>query len=341
MTKLIFSIDTEVDVHYPNFDPLFDTPDRQIYGRIGGKEVGICYMMNKFREYGCEATFFLTPYEAGLWQGRSLKGVAKDIIDRGFDCQLHTHVDEVSVRKKFIAEFSYEKQLEIISKGKQLLERWTNRPVTWHRGGHLSCNQDTIRALNQLGFVGDSSFCYGWGSCADLRIPVKQRNELKKLNQIWELPLTTFRTIPLIPNYRNVDINMCVLAELKKVVRQAVDNELPYLVVLLHSNSFVRPVNGEYVVLPKELERFNRFIEFIGKQKDIQHTNFSKLKINNEKTSEESVNVKDIYTGFFISYLRASQQLHRGKKNIIFVLFPIILLVISALIIFMMLNILV
>jgi len=328
MTKLIFSIDTEVGVYDSDFDAAIDNPESQMYGRTPQGEYGIRYIMDKLAAHGCRGTFFLTPYEHRLWGEETLAQVARDITERGFDCQLHSHVDDlewlVGARRKEIGEFGYEDQLSILRHGKDLLEKWTGKPLRWHRGGHLSCNRDTLRALEELGFFGDASFCQGWESCAMLGIDAARRNRPQRVGALWEMPLSTYRTLPCIQNYRHMDVNVSIVPELKKSVRQAIDGGLPYLVVLMHSNSFVRRVDGEYMLRDKSIVQFDEFLEFLSQQDGLEFTDLGSISADEIAAAAVHEPQQDLYSGYLLSYLRAAKQWRRGRKNQIFVAAPIV-----------------
>jgi|GEM_PF-2456336 len=327
MTKLIFSIDTEVCVYDEGFDAALDNPETQMYGRTPQGDFGIHYIMDKLAAHGCRGTFFLTPYEHRMWGEETLAQVARDISERGFDCQLHSHVDDlewlVGAEKKEIGEFGYDDQFTILQHGKKLLEQWTGKPVRWHRGGHLSCNRDTLRALEALEFFGDASFCQNWESCAELGITSERRNQPQRIGAIWEMPLSSYRTLPLIDNYRHMDINVSIVPELKKAVRQAVDGGLPYLVVLMHSNSFVRRVGDQYQARDASVAQFDEFLEFVGNQPGLKHTDLGSINEREIAVAATCEPRRDLYSGYLLSYLRAAKHWRRGRKNQIFVMAPV------------------
>ena len=324
MTKLIISIDTEVSGSILNID----TPDRQFYGKIdGGRELGVNYIMDTLSFYGWKCTFFISVFDSYKWGEEILEGLVRNIVDRGFDVQLHTHIEfDNKWKKSFLKNYDLDKQVQFICKGKELLTKWSGKTPLWHRAGHLAADNNTLEACRNLG-LNDSSYAYGWSTCEDLKKDPIFRNTLDYTNGIYELPLTTFRTISGLNHFRVLDINNCVLAELVSVIDQAIAEEAEYIVLLMHSFSFVRRKSNKYISRSREVNRFERLLKYCQNKKEIEVCGYESI-IFSSKASNESF---DPVSGFLPTYLNAFINIQKGRVNWFIVLFPFILIIVAKL----------
>lgn len=316
MTRLLISIDTEVG----GDDPALDNPERQIHGRLDdGREMGIGYIMDTLARRGWTCTFFLSVFEAQQWGEESIREIAKTITDRGFDVQLHTHLEfDNDGQKSALSGYAKAEQQEYIKRGKQLLETWTGVTPTWHRAGHLAANEDTIEAC-RAEKLGDASFAQGWPACAGLRDSSTDRNALTSERGILELPITTFRTLSGLNHFRTLDINNCVLDELTTAVDSAVANDLPHVVLLMHSFSFVRrDDSGQYVTRPRDIRRFEKFLAHCASLPNLEVVDYRDV-----AASQANPNRADIETGFIPTYKNAVMNFRQSRKNMVIAACPI------------------
>ncbi len=325
-TKLLLSVDTEVSLR----DKRLDSPDTQIFGKISGQgDYGITYIMDRLARFGWTCTFFLNVYQIHIWGENTYREIIDEIKNRGCDVQLHTHVEnlqEMTGQSRYsISEYSLDWQKRIIRHGNELLGNWTGKAPTWHRAGNLGANLETLQACREEGIIGDSSYAYGWQDCKDINIDVISRNRLQKKEKIFELPITTFETVRGLNNYRHYDINACIMDELVTITRQAIRAEMPYLVMLMHSFSFVRRIGNELVLREADIEKFEKFLEFISKQEKLKPVDFDSISELDdfEKTLSGDNNKGDLRSGFAITYKRSWMHWDRGIKNNIFALAPI------------------
>lgn len=325
-TRLLFSVDTEVSLRDKNFD----SPDTQIFGKINGqRDYGITYIMDKLAQYGWTCTFFLHVYDVHIWGEDTYREIIDEIKKRNCDVQLHTHVENLEYftgqSMYSISDYPLDWQKKIIKYGNELLGNWTGQAPTWHRAGNLGANRDTLRACREEGLIGDSSFAYGWQNCADINIGLKQRNRLQKKEDILELPITTFETVRGLKNFRHYDINACIMDELETITKQALAAEMPYLVMLMHSFSFVRRSGNQLVLREADIEKFDRFLEFASKQENLDSVDFGKLAElpDFEKSLSTYDDTKDLRSGFPITYKRSWMHWDKGIKNKVFALAPI------------------
>ncbi len=322
-TKLTFTIDVEVFVR----DPALDNPDSQIYGRThDGSEYGIRYIMDQLQKRSWSATFFFNVYDTRRWGESRWRDIACEINARGFDVQLHTHVEmlEWFTGRKLnnISDYSVEDQSRIIRHGADLLESWLGKRPTWHRAGNLGANRDTLSALASESFIGDSSFAGGWEACRDIGIPARQRNAIQRIGGVLEVPITTFQDLPWIPHYRQLDVNACILDEFKTVLRQAAVHGMSRPVLIMHSFSFVQKKGGQYLPRHDEIKKFEMFLEHLEQITDVHVTALASeipASTDMEQPQNHAYNLK---TDLALTYKRAFLHRDRSLRNKLFTLLP-------------------
>jgi peptidoglycan/xylan/chitin deacetylase (PgdA/CDA1 family) len=322
--KFIITIDTEVHVS----NPAQDNPGSQIYGQTAdGREVGISYMMDQLARRGFPATFFFTPYATHRWGEETLGAIARDITSRSFDLQLHTHVEETAWDgqiRPWMSDHPYEAQRGLIRMGIDRLTRWTGIAPTWHRAGQLGANRDTVRACAAEGLRGDSSFLYGWWQCDGIGLSRDERNLPREVEGIVELPITTFRTLPILRNYRPLDVNLCIIEELVGITRRAVARGTPYLVLLMHSFSFVRKVGASYHCQEAERAKFEALLDALGRIQGLEMTDLRRCGLDATALPRPSgFRSHDLRADVNWTYKRSWLHWDRGWKNRLLALFPL------------------
>ena len=333
VTNLVITVDTEVRLG----DSAQDNPDTQIYGRVGSSgSYGITYIMDRLSKHRAFCTFFVNVYDTDLWGREVVAGVTREISERSFDVQLHTHVERLDgngrfskrVLRKGFSECSFEQQQTILAVGIARIQEWTGKLPSWHRAGDLFVSQETLRACEQVGLFGDSSFLFGWPQCMGLEIKPARRNLPHRFGNLYELPVTTFQTLPIFPYFRHLDLDACTLKELIVVTKEAVRWGMPYLVLLMHSFSLVKKVGGKYVCHEENCTKFDGFLDFASHLNSLTIGPLCDLRQQDLEAacSRENPASRELYTGFFLTYERAWRHWDRGLKNKLFALLPLLVL---------------
>ena len=331
MTQLVITVDTEVRVG----DKALDNPDTQIYGQTAtGGTYGITYIMDRVSQHGAWCTFFVNVYDTDLWGQETVADVTREISRRSFDLELHTHVEHLdmygrssaSIVQRGMSECSFERQRGILRDGIARIHKWTGRCPSWHRAGDLYVNLQTLRACGEAGLYGDSSFLFGWSQCMGLGIGPAQRNLPHLFGEVLELPVTTFQALPLLHYFRHFSLDACTLNELIAVTKEAIRGKLKYLVLLMHSFSLVKKIGGGYVCHEENCEKLDGFLDFASRVEGLEITPICDLQKRGLEIvcSEEKTLTRDLYTGFLLTYERAWRHWHRGMKNKVFALVPIL-----------------
>lgn len=230
---------------------------------------GVPRIMEICDRYDVKATFFTDVYMHHHYGEADVADLCQRIHSAGHDLQLHAHTSWFpDSRSGFMNEFPLDRQIAIIAEGRELIEKWTGKAPVAFRAGAYGANLNTIHALRANRFIVDSSY-----------FPLHRNCELsRQLNQpslnfpflvegIQEIPVTTYWLMnsELYRKNSKIDFNACSWKELRAVVGALARSELPYIVLFLHSFSFIYwdPVKRTLTPKLKPLKRFESLLGVI------------------------------------------------------------------------------
>lgn len=174
MTRCYITIDTEYDFGFTRrtgVDSRKANFDRSIACVTPGGAVGVAYQMDRFDAHGLKAVFFVDPMPALIWGVAAIEDVVGPIVARGHDVQLHIHTEWLELAGSAspvgsrtglnIKDFTFEEQCTLLSYARDVLvAAGAPAPVAF-RAGNYGANDDTLRALAEIGLTYDTSFCPG------------------------------------------------------------------------------------------------------------------------------------------------------------------------------------
>jgi hypothetical protein len=243
-----------------------DPFNQMLLGKVSNGEFWGVYKIAKiFKEYGISATFFVDVYEYSFFGEDKLKDVCNKLLEFDQDVQLHTHpswrddsCDFNVIRKMkknnsflsqeldFMAKLNLDQQIMVLSKGVDLIKSWTGEKPIAHRSGGYSINSDTIKALNEVGILIDSSMNSIHGNS---KITWSDNLIIEK-NGIIELPVTfcklafgaSFYKSKIIKIYEKklkTDLDTLNLRALEDFVKISVDKNIKIMNLFMHSYSLI------------------------------------------------------------------------------------------------------
>ena len=132
---------------------------------------GIHYQMDRFDAHGIKAVFFVDPMPALIWGTEAISDVVGPIVARGHDVQLHLHSEWLELAGSAnplgsqtggnLRDFGFDQQCTLIDYARGvLIAAGAPAPVAF-RAGNYGANDDTLRALAELGIAYDTSHCPG------------------------------------------------------------------------------------------------------------------------------------------------------------------------------------
>lgn len=321
VTHVLITVDVESGIR--------GTPADQIWGRVEGtsEPFGIDRIMDLMESRGVKGTFFLTPYEAATYGDGEIAAIARRIHERGHDLELHTHPFAMFGFHD-MSNASIDDQLEVLRVGKDMLERWTGKTVVAHRAGAYGANLETIEACRRAGLALDASLCPAVST--ELSRQLTPTNHWFRRGDVVVLPVTYYTQACLGRRrfQRILDLEASSLRELKTVIRQARDRSLENVNIMMHSFSFVRygrPDRGT-------LRRFERLLDFLVGEPGLAVSTVSSFcdMVRDRPAPERPSNAFVPYTGWWLTYLRALEDIDKGWANVAVGLSPLLLLLLAA-----------
>jgi hypothetical protein len=289
MLQVFFTIDTECSMGGAWEDPRYTpvSPERAVLGKIGSEYFGIPRIMDILEENGLRGTFFIEVFAGmnGLQPG--LSEAYSQIVKRGHEAQLHLHPihyyyrlrtegrldpGKMPLDKDMIGAHPLEKQVEFLREGISMFQEMVGRTPVAFRAGNFGAAATTLEALEKVGIRFDSSFnaAYLQTGCAlDSGGAV---NRPWQRGQIWEIPVTTFRTgawgwIGL----KQLNINAVSLWEMKRVLEQAERIGLRTVTFIAHSFSLFKVADLQFRNLKPDrlvLHRLQGLCRFLRENAD-------------------------------------------------------------------------
>ena len=173
-TRVLLTIDTELTWRpgpdWGRWEAAFD----RSYEAAG---VGVRYQLRVLAQHALKACFFVDPMPACVYGIEPIKRMIEPIVEAGQEIQLHLHPLWVGAKdgqtrsERQLARYHRTAQHDLILRARDLLvEAGAPEPIAF-RAGNYSANDDTLRALAELGFRYDSSHNghqHPWPSAIDL-----------------------------------------------------------------------------------------------------------------------------------------------------------------------------
>ncbi len=167
-TRVLITVDTELSLaQHQQGVSAAENLQSSIFGICDDGAYGIGYQMDRLDAHGLKAVFFVDPMPALAYGNSVLQQIVKPILSRGHDVQLHIHTEWLDfiapqpvgdLRGRNIGDFPYQAQVTLLSLARKLLtDAGAPEPVAF-RAGNYGANDDTVRALAQIGMHYDSSF---------------------------------------------------------------------------------------------------------------------------------------------------------------------------------------
>lgn len=247
MTRVFITIDTEYSSGLytgPGPADRAENYARSIACLTPHGPAGITHKLEVLQEYGQNAVFFVDPMPALVWGVAAIEDIVGPIIEAGQEVQLHCHTEWLGIAGaanplasqrtgKNIAEFPFDEQCQLLDYARAtLIAAGAPAPVAF-RAGNYGANDDTLRALTQLGIAYDSSHCPALtcGTC-QISLGPDTRDPVKHMGVI-EVPVGTIGTLG--GGQRHAQITALTLAEMVAAIHYARDEGRTSFTLVSHS----------------------------------------------------------------------------------------------------------
>lgn len=243
MTALLITVDTELSAAFQRQGMgLDDNMRRSVWAETGGCPTGIGWQMDLLDRHGLKAVFFLDPLPALVHGPDFLRPIIDTIVSRGHEVQMHIHTEWLEWAKaspvggrqgRNIGDFTLGDQIALLGLARRLLEDAGAPPILAFRAGNFGANDDTLRALADIGVRWDSSVNPAYlGRECGIGVDVRQIAPIHRMGVV-ELPVSAIADRP--GGFRPAQICAMSAAEMRAGLRHAVAEGHDAYVVVTHS----------------------------------------------------------------------------------------------------------
>jgi len=320
MAQILITIDTEIG-ELGKYRP--DAFETFIEGKVDGKEVGYKFIMDILDKYNAKGEFFVDVYPYKQIGEDKFANLCKNIVKKGHNVQLHTHPSMAFDRERIhMHQYSLKEQIEILELGKEKIKAWIGKYPIAHRAGGYGINEDTFKALSQVGILHDSSYFYGHGNC---KFQCDVKNKPFRVGGIVEIPITVFKRVVNYEllgvkffnrkSFQKLDMKYgASVDEIKEVIRRSGEDSV--IVLFLHSFNFLRieydfrKNKYSYIGIDEvNIEGFDRLVSWISEQ----HMKYIDIEDIDKKLSKEDKFVSINRTG---KLSLGGQRLRQSRRSV-------------------------
>jgi len=222
--------------------------DLRIWGRFRNqrRDLGIGLIMGELDRYGFAATMYLDPFGSLHFGREPFREVCQEIRERGHDLQVHAHPiqREASWITKGVKpppdkmnEYDREGQAAVL---REALDLFADAGVPREalgsfRAGHFAANENTWRAMADVGLKVSSNFnpSYVTKGVCKIDWTGAAGGLFDTGHGVWELPISNF--LQATGGQRHVQITAVSLAEIVDYLEQARSMRMPEVTIVTHS----------------------------------------------------------------------------------------------------------
>ncbi|QIQ87043.1 hypothetical protein [Erythrobacter sp.] len=192
---------------------------------------GITHKLKLFEQYGVRAVFFVDPMPALQWGVAAIEDILAPILEAGQDVQLHCHTEWLAIAGagaghplarvgtgRNIMDFAFEEQCAILAWARDTLVAAGAPPPIAFRAGNYGANDDTLRALRQIGLAYDTSHCPALPGASGISLGPEDRDPVMHHGVI-EVPVGSIGTHS--GGQRHAQITALSLDEMTSAIRHA------------------------------------------------------------------------------------------------------------------------
>jgi peptidoglycan/xylan/chitin deacetylase (PgdA/CDA1 family) len=258
VTQTLITVDTELSaLFHQRGVPLAANFSSAINGECADGSFGIGWQMGQMEARGLKGVFFVDPLPALVYGEAWLADVVGPIVTRGHEVQLHIHTEWLAWAKhspvdgrqgQNLADFGLEDQQVLLGLATDLLMRAGAPRPTAFRAGNYGADDNSLRALAELGLIWDSSVNapYLGGACR-IGLSADQVSATERY-KIIEIPVAGLND--RVGQVRPAQICALSAREMRGALRHAADHQHAAFVIVTHS----------FEMLSRDRRRANRAV---------------------------------------------------------------------------------
>jgi len=278
MTRVYITIDTEYSSGLATGSGPADRAEnyaRSIACLTPEGPAGITHKLRLFAEHGQRAVFFVDPMPALQWGVAAIEDVVAPILEAGQDVQLHCHTEWLAIAGagsplhavgtgRNIGDFRFEEQCAILSYARDTLVAAGAAPPVAFRAGNYGANDDTLRALAEIGLGYDTSHCPALPGASRISLGPEDREPVIHQGVI-EVPVGSIAALG--GGQRHAQITALSLGEMTAAIRHARDEDRGSFTLVTHSFELI---NRRRLAVNRILRRrFNALCRQLGAMRGV------------------------------------------------------------------------
>ena len=281
-TTALITVDTELSAAlYQQRADAARNVAASIAGRTAEGDFGVCWQMDILARYGLTGVYFVDPMPGLVYGEAVVAAMVEPILARGHEVQLHIHTEwlewakdaPVAGRGRNIGDFGFDDQLTLLTHARDALVRAGAPAPVAFRAGNYGANDDTLRALAQLGIGWDSSFNadYLGGACR-IGLPPDTVDPVS-LHGLTEIPVAGIEDRP--GHVRPAQVCALSAAEMRAGLLHAEASGRPAFAIVCHS--FEMLSRDRQRRNPSVMARFEALCRTIAERPGLRSTGFAGL----------------------------------------------------------------
>jgi hypothetical protein len=321
MTSVYITIDTEYSSGLVR--DLSDASRKENFARsvvceTPGGPVGVSHQLRVFAEHGIQAVFFVDPMPALVWGVASIEDVVGPILDAGQDVQLHCHTEWLALAGdanplgsrrtgQNLFDFPFDEQAQILEYARDtLIAAGAPMPVAF-RAGNYGANDDTLRALAQLGIAYDTSHCPALAGASRISLGPEVRDPVCH-QRVVEVPVGSIGTLG--GGQRHAQITALSLAEMRAAIDHAATTGRETFTFVTHSFELInrRTLSANRIVV----RRFEGLCRALAAMEGVSTANYRDTppKLASATSSSDPLPANLMRTGYRYAEQFASNTLY-------------------------------
>lgn len=243
MTRALITIDTELSASRQQAGMTAAENLRlSLTGETRAGAFGIGWQMDRMEACGIRGVFFVDPMPGLIHGPDIIARMIEPILARGHEVQVHIHSEWLQWAKdspvegrigRNIGDFSLNDQITLIGWARDALVAAGAPQPNAFRAGNYGANDDTLRALAQLGMLWDSSYNADYaGKPCHISLAPETVDPLA-LHGVFEAPVAGIWDRP--GHFRPAQVCALSAAEMTRGLSHAAASEAQCFVVVSHS----------------------------------------------------------------------------------------------------------
>lgn len=204
---------------------------------------GIGHKLKLFEQCGINAVFFVDPMPALVWGVAAIEDIVAPILEAGQDVQLHCHTEWLALAGNAnplesgrtgqnLHDFPLDEQHQILEYARDTLIRAGAPVPVAFRAGNYGADDNTLRALRDLGIRYDSSHCPALPSANHISLGSETCDPVM-FEGVIEVPVGSIGTFG--GGQRHAQITALTLQEMRAAIRYARDTARTSFTLVSHS----------------------------------------------------------------------------------------------------------